>query len=858
MTAETTPTWRGQYLGWIGLASLIFFNVFPSAYVQMVNFPHILVWQIGFFCLGIWGIWMLRQFNVPFQPLGYGLDWGVGLILLALILSVSFADFKEVAAYNFAMALGYGVLLYTLRNWFALAPLSKGGWGDPYAAQVDQNGITWQKVWQGLCILGSIIGIVSLVLWLISCFQEEGFQFVRNAYPIGNPNWTTSYFLLILPLVFAYSLSVQGWQRWLGFFCSVELLAVFYTTGSRGGLLGFFTLLVAGIILVWIKGKKEQKRRLIIGIISLILVSLIFLGTNPKVQRLFTAETTSNQSSIVDLSQANSIMTRLRMWQAGLNILQDRPLVGVGIGNMSRVYNLYNPIEAGPRISNVQGLHSTPIQILGEMGIIGFTAVTIFVGFVIRLWYRLYCNLSQPRARYLLYGIGGGLLAYGGSVLTEYQLENIGISGTLVVILVLLLGLADEAALEKVSPLTIASRRGVSLVSIGLLGLACLASFPLTIAMGVYEQGESLLEQDQRRQAFDPMATASEIVPWHPVYSIHLGKTFFSFRREAESDQEFQELSEIAISYLKQGIKASPYDQWFHHELGLTAYPINPKLAEESFTRMVQLLPRGNFYDYYLLALAYLENDQPQDKIITALALQGLVRPEFLTFPVWENYEKLSPLKEAVLERTLTYLGTLQDRLAPDTEEYNRVYERQVLLKWWHEQALEGIEMSRLRPTIQALLIAETSREKALRITQSALAETPESGSLLLLRAWLNPDQFLETYLQKSEQLSLEEAQAIEEHIKEDTEIRTWLTSLEPKLISSMTRRALIYTYRNYHVQLIGLVSLTNLSEHRLAVSLELFPKYPPHISQLERLINEIQTKKLDIIHPTENNFKVR
>jgi len=847
MTSETTPTWRGQYLGWIGLASLIFFNVFPSAYVQMVNFPHILVWQIGFFCLGIWGIWMLRQFNVPFHPLGYGLDWGVGLILLALILSVSFADFKEVAAYNFSMALGYGVLLYTLRNWFALAPLSKGGWGDIYAAQVDQNGITWQKTWQGLCILGSIIGVVSLVLWLISCFQEEGFQFVRNAYPIGNPNFTTSYFLLILPLVFAYSLSVQGWQRWLGFFCSVELLAVFYTTSSRGGLLGFFTLLIAGIILVLIKAEKEQRRKLIIAIFSLILVSLIFLGTNPKVQKLFTTDEISNQPQIVGLSLEESTITRFRMWQAGLNILQERPLVGVGIGNMSRVYNLYRPIESGSGADLVQGLHSTPIQILGEMGIIGFTAVTIFVGLIVRLWYRLYCNLSQPRARYLLYGIGGGLLAYGGSVLTEYQLENIGISGTLVVILILLLGLADEAELETTSFLNIAYRRGLSLVSIAFLSLACFASFPLTVAMGIHEQGEYFLEQNEGRKAFERINTASKIVPWHPTYSVHLGQRFLNLRDTAAEDDEFQELSEIAVEYFQQGVNAAPNDQWFHHSLGLALLPIDAEKAKQAFQRVVELLPRGNFYDYYLLALSYLETNQSEDQVVTALALQGLVQPEFLTFPVWETNSQLATLKPAVLRETLAYLQQLETRLSGNSQQSNRVYELQVLLRWWHNLPLAEVEMSRLRPLVQGLLIAESSPEEALRITQSALEHQPNETSLLLLQAWLKPEEYLEPYLKKSQLFGEnEDRTVIRNYLQRYDRPQPWLRSLQPQAMSSRTRAALIYTYRNYDVRFIGSIPAPPaLTYYPIIRELELFGEYPRELFPLEYLVDEVLTTQL-------------
>ncbi|NJO94052.1 MAG: hypothetical protein HC820_06255 [Hydrococcus sp. RM1_1_31] len=43
--------------------------------------------------LGVWGIWMLRQFQLPFKPLGYGLDWAVGLMAVALLLSALLAHF---------------------------------------------------------------------------------------------------------------------------------------------------------------------------------------------------------------------------------------------------------------------------------------------------------------------------------------------------------------------------------------------------------------------------------------------------------------------------------------------------------------------------------------------------------------------------------------------------------------------------------------------------------------------------------------------------------------------------------------------------------------------------------------------
>jgi tetratricopeptide (TPR) repeat protein len=514
---------------------------------------------------------------------------------------------------------------------------------------------------------------------------------------------------------------------------------------------------------------------------------------------------------------------------------------------MSRVYNVYRPIEAGTGASIVQGLHSTPIQILGEVGILGLTVVIIFVWLVIRLWYRLYCHLSKPLQHYLLYGIGGSLLGYSGSALTEYQLENIGISAIIVLILVLLLDLADEANLETADSLPITFRRGVSLVGIGFLSFACLASFPLSVAIVVHEQGEFFLEQNERVKAFERFKLASEIVPWQPVYPVHLGQRFLNLRETAKSGQEFESLSELAVQYLQQGIKAGPNDQWFHYTLGVALFPINPKKAEEAFSRVIQLLPRGNFYSYYWLALSYLETNQPRSKIITALALQGLVKPEFLTFPVWEKNQQLSPLKDAVLQKTLDYLEELQSRLTSDTKEYNQVYESRVLLRWWHEQPLEGVEMSRLRPLVRGLLVAETSHEEALNIIHSALASQPNDSSLLLLRAWLKPSKGnVESFLAQSQLFPEQKTTLIQQYLEQHDRPHRWLSSIQPKPFSPRVRTALIYTYRNYDVRFIGLIPPPlNLTYYPLVRGLDVFTDYPRALQPLEHLVDEVRTKQL-------------
>ena len=124
-TRSTVSVWRGQWLGWTCLAILLLFTWLPYSYRAMVSWHWIAVWQLGFLCAGIWLIGMLRQFQVPFRLLGYGLDWVVAWAAIALVLSSLFAPFPQVAAWNSSMALSYGVLLYAFRNWLGQSWFTK-------------------------------------------------------------------------------------------------------------------------------------------------------------------------------------------------------------------------------------------------------------------------------------------------------------------------------------------------------------------------------------------------------------------------------------------------------------------------------------------------------------------------------------------------------------------------------------------------------------------------------------------------------------------------------------------------------------------------------------------------------------
>lgn len=81
--------------------------------------------------------------------------------------------------------------------------------------------------------------------------------------------------------------------------------------------------------------------------------------------------------SSFDTSQP-SVLDRIRMTQAGVEIIRDNPLLGVGPSNIKEIYPLYRHPDA-PRF-RIPHLHSNPVQIWAERGVAAFGAWLLLLG----------------------------------------------------------------------------------------------------------------------------------------------------------------------------------------------------------------------------------------------------------------------------------------------------------------------------------------------------------------------------------------------------------------------------------------------------------------------------------------------
>ncbi|MCZ7582459.1 MAG: O-antigen ligase family protein [Deltaproteobacteria bacterium] len=107
----------------------------------------------------------------------------------------------------------------------------------------------------------------------------------------------------------------------------------------------------------WVKG-------ITIAVVVSVIGGLTIVALAPKTF-------TDRMGGIQDYEEDESALGRLDAWGAGLRMLKDRPLLGVGAGAFSDAYGRkYKPFDAVA--ANWREAHSLYVQTFSELGVTGF------------------------------------------------------------------------------------------------------------------------------------------------------------------------------------------------------------------------------------------------------------------------------------------------------------------------------------------------------------------------------------------------------------------------------------------------------------------------------------------------------
>jgi putative inorganic carbon (hco3(-)) transporter len=263
----------------------------------------------------------------------------------------------------------------------------------------------------GYGIRQQIYGVEQLATW--NDPTSELAQQTRVFSYLGNPNLLASYLLSAVSLSVAAIFVWRGWlQKSLAATMIIVNCACLFFTGSRGGWIGMLALSAAFLLLLYywfINYFSPFWRRWLLpivfgGLAALIIVAVLMVEPlRMRVMSIFAGREDSSNNF------------RMNVWMAAIDMIRDRPILGIGPGN--EAFNKVYPLYMRPRFTALSA-YSIWLDTLIETGFVGVScflwliAVTITQG--VRIIGRLRDN-NNARGLWLIAAIASmvGILAHG-------------------------------------------------------------------------------------------------------------------------------------------------------------------------------------------------------------------------------------------------------------------------------------------------------------------------------------------------------------------------------------------------------------------------------------------------------------
>lgn len=365
---------------------------------------------------------LFAVFAIPFLVwLSHLYPWVTGKILsFEIIVALLFPCYVLLAFRRKEFRPSKSPFLYAMLAYFAIATLSmllgdnvnRSFWSKPdrltglffqyhLLAFFLMAGATWRKVVVQPVIAATISAIILSLHALIQvALPAAGAVDVRGSATLGNASYLGQY--LVPHLFLAAWLVLRYWKtsmRWLWLAAGAVVMFGIISTKSKGALLGVLLgVLVASLIAAVRGGKRARKFSLIgLGLVALAVVAyLIGNQVYPFKRWLY-----DGRLSIQYFQETSN--SRKLLIENAIKGISQRPLLGWGPENFeSGYYYNYNPktLVFGEYETRQDRPHNLVLEMLHNLGVIGFLAYAAVFAFAVRL------AVSKKREDWVL---GGGL-----------------------------------------------------------------------------------------------------------------------------------------------------------------------------------------------------------------------------------------------------------------------------------------------------------------------------------------------------------------------------------------------------------------------------------------------------------------
>ena len=214
------------------------------------------------------------------------------------------------------------------------------------------KGVLWTLV------LGGFFPAVGTLVFFATGRIEEGRAGWLGIF--ANPNDAAYSLVILIPLAYALG-TLSGWGgRLVVGLAVLTYAAAIYTTFSRGGLLGFFAVL----LVIGLRVRSHVMRLAAVGLMVLGVVAVSYYW--------------KRSASFESLGEDTTVNQRLITVKAGLEMFADHPLLGVGAGCSVVGFTTYAP--GGALTHKALMVHNTFVQALSETGLLGSVPYFLLFG----------------------------------------------------------------------------------------------------------------------------------------------------------------------------------------------------------------------------------------------------------------------------------------------------------------------------------------------------------------------------------------------------------------------------------------------------------------------------------------------
>jgi O-antigen ligase len=375
MTATQEELERRRYRS-ARLASIVLYGTFGLLMLGPLAFGAVEPWSIfmleaGAALLALLWVgkqWLDGQLTIRFNPLF--LPMGVFGLLIILQIVFRASAYRHDTVSGALLYCAYGVLCFL-------------------ASQTLLRSVQARKLALIFCVYGSVLAAFALIQGispngkLYWVRQPRMGGWIYGPYVNHNHYAGLMELLIPIPLVLSLTHMAHSKERIAAAAAAAIMAGTIFLSGSRGGMIALFAELVV-LIIVLARQRRELRSTLGLGAFVLLVVGLLtWLGGNELSQRLATIGSAHSELS-TDI--------RLQINLDGLHMFLKRPVMGWGLGSFPVVYPQFRSFYTNFFVNQA---HDDYLQLLVEMGVLGFGTMIWFVIVVYRRAFRKIANWTS-------------------------------------------------------------------------------------------------------------------------------------------------------------------------------------------------------------------------------------------------------------------------------------------------------------------------------------------------------------------------------------------------------------------------------------------------------------------------------